>query len=94
MAFAISLLIKSLKVKPAKQVELAGVGGVSIPSEQEKVEEILQEAQKKKEEQPIEEINIEEFGVSQYEKQIDKLLREKPEVVAQLLRNWLNEDWE
>lgn len=70
------------------------MGGVSIPSEQEKVEEILQEAQKKKEEQPIEEINIEEFGVSQYEKQIDKLLREKPEVVAQLLRNWLNEDWE
>ncbi|WP_271629380.1 flagellar basal-body MS-ring/collar protein FliF [Caldicellulosiruptor sp. DIB 104C] len=94
MAFAISLLIKSLKVKPAKQVELAGVGEVSIPSEQEKVEEVLQEVQKKKEEQPIEEINIEEFGVSQYEKQIDKLLREKPEVVAQLLRNWLNEDWE
>lgn len=91
MSFALSLLIKSLKVKPAKQVELAGIGEISIPSEERGEKE---PAFEKKEEEPVEEINVEEYGVTQYEKQIDRLLREKPEIVAQLLRNWLNEDWE
>jgi len=42
----------------------------------------------------IEEINLEEFGEGMYEKQLDKLIKEKPELVAQLLRNWLSEEWE
>ena len=90
--FAASLLIKATKSKP-RTVELAGVGPVEISEEKPTAEEILQGIEKKKEPE-VEEINVEEFGVSQYEKQIDKLLKEKPEIVAQLLRNWLNEDWE
>ncbi|ADQ06324.1 flagellar M-ring protein FliF [Caldicellulosiruptor hydrothermalis 108] len=92
MVFAASLLIKASKSKP-RTVELAGVGPVEISEEKPVAEEILQEAEKRKKAE-VEEINVEEFGVSQYEKQIDKLLKEKPEIVAQLLRNWLNEDWE
>ncbi|WPX08409.1 flagellar basal-body MS-ring/collar protein FliF [Anaerocellum danielii] len=90
--FAASLLIKATRSKPGR-LELAGVGPVEITEERPTAEEILKEAEKKKEAE-VEEINVEEFGVSQYEKQIDKLLKEKPEIVAQLLRNWLNEDWE
>lgn len=92
MAFAASLLIKATRSKP-RRLELAGVGPVEISEEKPTAEEILQGIEKKKEPE-VEEINVEEFGVSQYEKQIDKLLKEKPEIVAQLLRNWLNEDWE
>ena len=92
MVFAISLLIKASRGK-SRTVELAGVGPVEISEEKPVAEGILQEAEKRKEAE-VEEINVEEFGVNQYEKQIDKLLREKPEIVAQLLRNWLNEDWE
>jgi len=33
-------------------------------------------------------------GDSNVKEQIDKFAKEKPESVAQLLRNWLNEDWE
>lgn len=92
MAFAASLLIKATRSNP-RRLELAGVGPVEISEEKPTAEEILHEAEKRKEAE-VEEINIEEFGVSQYEKQIDKLLKEKPEIVAQLLRNWLNEDGE
>ncbi len=36
-----------------------------------------------------------EFGVeSEVRKQINKFVQEKPEAVAQLLRNWLSENWE
>lgn len=31
---------------------------------------------------------------SEIQKQINKFVREKPDAVAQLLRNWLNDDWE
>uniref|UniRef100_A0A7C5Z167 Flagellar M-ring protein n=1 Tax=Caldicellulosiruptor owensensis TaxID=55205 RepID=A0A7C5Z167_9FIRM len=93
MVFAISLFIKASRSKQ-RTVELAGVGPVELSEEKPPVvEETLHVAEKKKEPE-VEEINIEEFGVNQYEKQIDKLLREKPEIIAQLLRNWLNEDWE
>jgi flagellar M-ring protein FliF len=33
-------------------------------------------------------------GDSNVKEQIDKFAKEKPESVAQLLRNWINEDWE
>ncbi|WP_231503440.1 flagellar M-ring protein FliF C-terminal domain-containing protein [Caldicellulosiruptor bescii] len=92
MVFAASVLIKASRSK-SKTVELAGVGPLEISEGKPTAEEILHEAEKRKEPE-VEEINVEEFGVSQYEKQIDKLLKEKPEIVAQLLRNWLNEDWE
>lgn len=40
---------------------------------------------------PIEEIDLELSG-SQVKQQIEKLVNKKPEAVAQLLKNWLNED--
>ncbi len=44
-----------------------------------------------KENQTIEDIDFNE--VSEVRKMIEKFVDEKPEAVAQLLRNWLNEDW-
>ncbi len=46
----------------------------------------------KQPEAEIEEIIIEEK--SEVKKQIDKFIKQKPEAVANLLRNWLTEDWE
>ncbi len=37
---------------------------------------------------------IEYAAENETKKQIDKFVREKPDAVAQLLRNWLSEDWE
>ncbi|NMA84367.1 MAG: flagellar M-ring protein FliF [Epulopiscium sp.] len=53
------------------------------------IEEMLQSTQQK---QVVEEIDYEEQ--SEIKKQIDKFVDEKPEAVAQLLRNWLSEEWE
>jgi flagellar M-ring protein FliF len=44
-----------------------------------------------KENQSVEDIEFNE--VSEVRKMIEKFVDEKPEAVAQLLRNWLNEDW-
>lgn len=41
--------------------------------------------------EPVEEINLELAG-SQVKQQIEKLVNKKPDAVAQLLKNWLNED--
>ena len=38
------------------------------------------------------EIEIEEK--SEVKKQIDKFVKKKPEAVAQLLRNWLADEWD
>ena len=46
----------------------------------------------KRHERSIEEIELEEK--SEVKKQIDKFVKQKPEAVASLLRNWLAEDWE
>lgn len=54
------------------------------------VDEILEQVENTV---PVEEIDYDEEG-SEVKKQIDKFVEEKPEAVAQLLRNWLNEDWE
>jgi len=48
------------------------------------------EAKEEKVELP--EITLEEK--SEVKKQIDRFVKEKPEAVAQLLRNWLSEEWE
>ncbi len=37
---------------------------------------------------------IELNSESEAKKQIEKFVTEKPEAVAQLLRNWLNDEWE
>jgi len=37
-------------------------------------------------------INFEEH--SEIKKQIENFVKQKPESVAQLLRNWLSEDWD
>jgi flagellar M-ring protein FliF len=44
------------------------------------------------EEEPVPEIELEER--SEIKKQIDKFVRQKPDAVAQLLRNWLSDDWD
>lgn len=44
------------------------------------------------EEEPLVEISFEEK--SEVKKQIEKFVKEKPESVAQLLRNWLSDDWD
>lgn len=92
MVFVVSFLIKVIRSKFCR-FEFVGVGFVEILEEKFIVEEILQGIEKKKELE-VEEINVEEFGVSQYEKQIDKFLKEKFEIVVQFFRNWFNEDWE
>lgn len=43
-------------------------------------------------EEPIPEISFEER--SEVKKQIEKFVKEKPESVAQLLRNWLSDEWD
>jgi flagellar M-ring protein FliF len=43
-------------------------------------------------EEPIPEIELEER--SEIKKQIEKFVRQKPDAVAQLLRNWLSDDWD
>lgn len=43
-------------------------------------------------EDPLPEIGFEER--SEVKKQIDKFVKQKPEAVAQLLRNWLSDDWD
>lgn len=45
-----------------------------------------------KENQSVDEIDFNE--VSEVRKMIEKFVDEKPDAVAQLLRNWLNEDWD
>jgi flagellar M-ring protein FliF len=45
-----------------------------------------------KEHQHLDEIEFDDK--SETRKQIEKFVEEKPDAVAQLLRNWLNEDWE
>lgn len=46
----------------------------------------------RKQDRTLEEIELEEK--SEVKKQIDKFVKQKPEAVASLLRNWLGEDWE
>lgn len=57
------------------------------------IEKIL--ASDKMEEEKQDEIpEIDTSIESEYKKQIEKFVNEKPEAVAQLLRNWLSDEWE
>lgn len=42
--------------------------------------------------EPIEEIDVSASEKDEKKKQIEKLIKQKPEIVAQLIRTWLNED--
>jgi flagellar M-ring protein FliF len=71
-------------------VVFKGVGPVNVTELEPElsVEQLLATT---KENQSIDDIEFNE--VSEVRKMIEKFVDEKPEAVAQLLRNWLNEDW-
>lgn len=71
-------------------VVFKGVGPVEVTELEPElsVEQLLATT---KENQSIEDIDFNE--VSEVRRMIEKFVDEKPEAVAQLLRNWLNEDW-
>ncbi|MDF2906548.1 MAG: hypothetical protein K0R34_1869 [Herbinix sp.] len=71
-------------------VVFKGVGPVEVTELEPElsVEQLLATT---KEHQSIEDIEFNE--VSEVRRMIEKFVDEKPEAVAQLLRNWLNEDW-
>lgn len=58
--------------------ELAGAGGIDVDLDEQGI--------------PVAEIDMEEK--SEVKKQIDKFAKQKPDAVAQLLRNWITDDWE
>ncbi len=65
-------------------LELAAAGMEAVPTGVELATEETSET--------LPEIDLEEK--SEVKKQIEKLVKQKPEAVAQLLRNWLSEDWD
>lgn len=71
---------------------------VGIPRRKEKTEEhvVVQTAGGPRfvipEEEPVPEIELEER--SEIKKQIEKFVKQKPDAVAQLLRNWLSDEWD
>lgn len=71
-------------------VVFKGIGPVEVTELEPElsVEQLLATT---KENQSIEDIEFNE--VSEVRRMIEKFVDEKPEAVAQLLRNWLNEDW-
>jgi len=71
-------------------VVFKGVGPVEVTELEPElsVEQLLATT---KENQSIEDIEFNE--VSEVRRMIEKFVDEKPEAVAQLLRNWLNDDW-
>jgi flagellar M-ring protein FliF len=86
MQLALALLIVGLLVF----VVFKGVKPVEVTELEPElsVEQLLATT---KENQSIEDIEFNE--VSEVRRMIEKFVDEKPEAVAQLLRNWLNEDW-
>ncbi len=58
------------------------------------VEDLLLSTQLEEEKEIQRLKQIEYNAENETKKQIDKFVREKPDAVAQLLRNWLSEDWE
>jgi flagellar M-ring protein FliF len=86
LQIALAVLIVGLLVF----VVFKGVGPVEVTELEPElsVEQLLATT---KENQSIEDIEFNE--VSEVRKMIEKFVDEKPEAVAQLLRNWLNEDW-
>jgi hypothetical protein len=71
-------LVDSLKKDQEEEVE-----------EEVSVEDLM--AQKQEEEEPLEDIGFNEKSEARL--LIEKFVDEEPEAVANLLRNWLNDDW-
>ncbi len=74
---------------------------VGMPRKKEQPKEVLQPAVASaggpkfaipEHEDPLPEIELEER--SEIKKQIDKFVKQKPDSVAQLLRNWLSDEWD
>jgi flagellar M-ring protein FliF len=74
---------------------------VGMPRRKKEQEEVLQPAMAggggpkfivPDQEDPLPEIEMEER--SEIKKQIDKFVKQKPDAVAQLLRNWLSDEWD
>lgn len=78
----VALMLAVIPRKKAEQAglepQLATANGASVTDNEEK--------------DYVPEINFEEQ--SEVKKQIEKFVKEKPESVAQLLRNWLSDDWD
>jgi flagellar M-ring protein FliF len=58
------------------------------------VEDLLETTKREDEKEEAKLKEIDYSKVSESKKMIDKFVSEKPEAVAQLLRNWLNDNWE
>ena len=71
-------------------VVFKGIGPVEVTELEPElsVEQLLATT---KENQSIEDIDFNE--ISEVRRMIEKFVDEKPDAVAQLLRNWLNEEW-
>lgn len=72
------IVFRSLKKDQEEEVE-----------EEVSVEDLM--AQKQEEEEPLEDIGFNEKSEARL--LIEKFVDEEPEAVANLLRNWLNDDW-
>ena len=72
-----------LSLKPKKKKEEA---------KEEEMEEMPENVLLGHDEEPIQELDLEEK--SEVKKQIDRFVKQKPDAVAQLLRNWLSDDWD
>ena len=82
IALVIVALPRKKKDKEMEPVLATGTEEIVVPSKFNV--EVKQE--------PLPEIEIEER--SEVKKQLEKFVKQKPEAVAQLLRNWLTEDYE
>lgn len=81
---------------------IVGLLIVGMPRRKKQQEEVLQPAMAgggggpkfivPDQEDPLPEIELEER--SEIKKQIDKFVKQKPDAVAQLLRNWLSDEWD
>lgn len=70
---------------------IAGATYLIVSRRRKSKEEIVETIDEMIIPEPIEEINLDLPG-SQVKQQIEKLVNKKPDAVAQLLKNWLNED--
>lgn len=81
----IGLLVAAIpKRKKEDELEIAGAGEAAAKSPKFVVPEDL--------DYDLPEIDLEEK--SEVKKQIEKFVKQKPEAVAQLLRNWLSDEWD
>lgn len=92
LLLVIGLLIAAMprkkRVKEPELVPVAETVGTTDVLEEQGPRFIVPESNS----EPVPEIDTEER--SEIKKQIEKFVRQKPDAVAQLLRNWLSDDWE